>query len=101
MIPIWILLLSTKETFEEFAFNCNGTNISIKGTRNDLGWKLSVAVHIFGVTSYGYNNYQTNLQGTWQSVILPILQKAVNEHKAFSGGRAALIDQMRVLWKSQ
>ena len=101
MIPAWLILSITSKSEKNcFAFNCKGTEIHVQGFLAEDGWVISVKVHIFGCITYGYNRFRTGVKGSWKSVLLVILQQAVNQHKDLVGGRKELVEQMRVVWKS-
>lgn len=99
MIPAWLILSISQKTGKNyFDFNCKGTDVHVHGVLEEDGWVLSVKVHIFGCTAYGYNGFHTRVKGSWKSVLLAILQRVVN-HGDFCG-RRELVEQMRVVWKS-
>ena len=100
MIPAWLILVDSTETYKNFDFNCKGTEVHVHGVLEDDDWVISVKVHIFGCTAYGYNGFHTGLNGSWKSVLLAILQQAVNQHGTFVGGKNELVEQMKVIWKS-
>lgn len=101
MIPAWLILSFSKKTGNNcFDFNCKGTEVHVHGVLEDDDWVISVKVHIFGCTAYGYNGFHTGLNGSWKSVLLAILQQAVNQHGTFVGGKNELVEQMKVIWKS-
>lgn len=99
MIPAWLILSITLRSGKNcFDFNYKGTEIHAHGVLEEDGWVISVRVYIFGCTAYGYNGFHTGIKGSWKSVLLVILQQAVN-HGDFCG-RRELVEQMRVVWKS-
>ena len=101
MIPAWLILSFSKKTGKNcFDFNCKGTEVHVHGVLEDDDWVISVKVHIFGCTAYGYNRFHTGIKGSWKSVLLVILQQAVNQHGTFVGGKNELVEQMKVIWKS-
>lgn len=101
MIPAWLILSISKKIGKNyFDFNCKGTEVHVHGVLEEDGWVISVKVHIFGCIAYGYNGFHTGMRGSWKSVLLSILQQAVNQHNDFVGGRKKLVEQMRVIWNS-
>lgn len=101
MIPAWLIFsISSKTGKNCFDFNCKGTEVHVHGVLEEDGWVISVKVHIFGCTAYGYNGFHTGVKGSWKSVLLVILQQAVNQHDTFVGGKNELVEQMKVIWKS-
>ena len=101
MIPAWLILSNLFRNGKNcFDFNCKGTEIHVHGLLEEDGWVISVKVYIFGCTAYGYNRFHTRVKGSWKSVLLVILQQAVNQHNTFVGGKKELVEQMRVIWSS-
>ena len=100
MIPAWLILSNLLRNGKNcYDFNCKGTEVHVQGVLEDDGWVLSAKVHIFGCTAYGYNGFHTGIKSSWKSVLLVILQQAVNRHETFIGGKNELVEQMKVIWK--
>lgn len=98
MIPLWLIPIECPNS-HEFVFDEDGTEVRVSGICGCDGWVVSARIHIFGITGYGFSG-RTYPSGAWEEILMPILQKAANDHKGNFCGRDGLIRRMRMIWAS-